>query len=169
MIKVENYYSQETILRGVTKLRNYGGSMSIKRNGRTWLLAAVAVSVLAVGCSTTPAEPQAAPATTVFVTQTPEAPIETAVPPQEVIPTQEPQPAAAKVTVPNGVGKDYQTAQDLWRAAGLIVAPATDALGANRLPIIDSNWVVLSQIPKAGTKVKSGSTITATVKKYTDN
>ena len=155
MIKVENYYSQETILRGVTKLRNYGGSMSIKRNGRTWLLAAVAVSVLAVGCSTTPAEPQAAPTTTVFVTQTPEAPIETAVPPQEVIPTQEPQPAAAKVTVPNGVGKDYQTAQDLWRAAGL-------------LPIIDSNWVVLSQIPKAGTKVESGSTITATVKKYTD-
>ena len=73
-----------------------------------------------------------------------------------------------RVTVPNGVGKDYQTAQDLWRAAGLVVLPATDALGANRLPIIDSNWVVLSQIPKAGTKVQSGSTITATVKKFTD-
>jgi beta-lactam-binding protein with PASTA domain len=67
------------------------------------------------------------------------------------------------------VGKDYQTAQDLWRAAGLIVAPATDALGANRLPVIDSNWVVLSQVPKAGATIDSGSTITATVKKYTDN
>jgi hypothetical protein len=133
-------------------------------------LAIVGLSLTALaGCSTATPAPQAAPATTVFVTQTPEAPIETAVPPQEVVPTQEPQPAAVKVKVPNGVGKDYQTAQDLWRAAGLIVAPATDALGANRIPIIDANWVVLSQIPKAGTTVQSGSTITATVKKFTDD
>lgn len=143
--------------------------MSIKRNERTWLFTAVVVSVLGVGCSTTAPEPQAAPATTVFVTQTPEPPTETALPPQEVVPTQAPPPAAVKVTVPNGVGKDYQAAQDLWRAAGLIVAPATDALGANRLPVIDSNWVVLSQVPKAGATIDSGSTITATVKKYTDN
>ena len=142
--------------------------MSIERSSGTWLFAVVAVSVLAVGCSTTSAEPQAAPATTIFVTQTPEPPKEAAVPTQEVVPTQDPKPTSVRVTVPNGVGKDYQTAQDLWRAAGLVVLPATDALGANRLPIIDSNWVVLSQIPKAGTKVQSGSTITATVKKFTD-
>ena len=142
--------------------------MIVRTNRWSLVFFVVGASSLLVGCSTTATVPQAAPATTVFVTQTPEVPIETAVPPQEVVPTQEPQPAAAKVTVPNGVGKDYQTAQDLWRAAGLIVAPATDALGANRLPVIDSNWVVLSQIPEAGTKVESGSTITATVKKYTD-
>ena len=76
--------------------------------------------------------------------------------------------AAVTVVVPNGVGKDYQTAQDLWRAAGLHVAPATDATGANRLPIIDSNWVVLAQDLKAGSKVPIDSFITATVKKYTD-
>lgn len=74
-----------------------------------------------------------------------------------------------QVLVPDGVGKDYQTAQDLWRAAGLSVAPANDATGANRLPIVDSNWVVLSQEPAAGTSVPNGTSITATVKKYTDS
>jgi hypothetical protein len=64
---------------------------------------------------------------------------------------------------------NYQAAQDLWRAAGLHVAPATDATGANRVPIIDSNWVVLSQDLKAGSMVAAGSFITATVKKYTDS
>jgi hypothetical protein len=92
---------------------------------------------------------------------------------QESPPTVE-APAAAPTTdemivVPNGVGLDYQSAQDLWRAAGLHVAPAIDALGANRLPIIDSNWLVLAQDPEAGTVVPNGSFITATVKKYTDN
>jgi hypothetical protein len=76
--------------------------------------------------------------------------------------------AATVVVVPNGVGMNYQAAQDAWRAAGLHVSPAVDATGANRLPIIDSNWVVLSQNPSSGTRVESGSFIVATVKKYTD-
>jgi hypothetical protein len=63
---------------------------------------------------------------------------------------------------------DYQSAQDIWRAAGMHVAPAIDATGAHRLPVIDSNWLVLSQDPAAGTVVAADSFITATVKKYTD-
>jgi hypothetical protein len=78
-------------------------------------------------------------------------------------------PPATKILVPNGVGADYQTAQDLWRGAGLHVAPAIDATGANRLPVIDSNWVVLAQDPPANTEVDAGTFITATVKKYTDS
>jgi hypothetical protein len=77
-------------------------------------------------------------------------------------------PAAAEIAVPNGVGLNYQAAQDLWRAAGLHVMPAHDATGADRLPIIDSNWVVVAQDLKAGTHVPADSLITATVKKYTD-
>jgi beta-lactam-binding protein with PASTA domain len=77
--------------------------------------------------------------------------------------------APAKVKIPNGVGLDYQSAQDLWRAAGLHVAPAIDATGAHRLPLIDANWVVVSQDPKAGSKVATDSFITATVKKYSDS
>jgi beta-lactam-binding protein with PASTA domain len=70
--------------------------------------------------------------------------------------------------VPDGAGKNYQEAQDLWRAAGLTVLPATDATAAHRLPLIDSNWVVMAQDLKPGTKVTEGASITATVKKYTD-
>ncbi|MFF5077533.1 hypothetical protein ACFY36_10810 [Actinoplanes sp. NPDC000266] len=77
--------------------------------------------------------------------------------------------APAKVKVPSGVGLDYQSAQDLWRSAGLIVAPAKDATGAHRLPVIDANWVVLAQDLKPGSTVESGSLITATVKKYSDD
>lgn len=76
---------------------------------------------------------------------------------------------AAAIKVPNGVGLDYQSAQDLWRSAGLHVSPAKDGTGANRLPVIDANWVVLGQTPKAGSKVPAGSFITATVKKYSDD
>ncbi|AEV85762.1 hypothetical protein ACWT_4740 [Actinoplanes sp. SE50] len=77
--------------------------------------------------------------------------------------------APAMVRVPDGVGRDYQSAQDIWRAAGLIVAPAKDDTGAHRLPVIDANWVVLAQDRKAGSRVRKGSLITATVKKYSDD
>lgn len=76
--------------------------------------------------------------------------------------------APATLVVPSGVGMDYQSAQDLWRGVGLHVAPATDATGRGRLPVIDSNWVVLGQDPAAGRTVEAGTFITATVKKYTD-
>jgi hypothetical protein len=52
--------------------------------------------------------------------------------------------------------------------AGLHVLPAKDATGANRLSVIDSNWVVVSQSPKADATVEVGPFITATVKKDTD-
>ena len=80
-----------------------------------------------------------------------------------------PAPAApSSVLVPNAIGKDYQTAQDLWRAAGLHVAPAIDALGAHRVAVLDSNWVVLSQSPAPGSSVPTDTAITATIKKFTD-
>src|SRR6185312_10027278 len=77
-------------------------------------------------------------------------------------------PRPAKIVVPDGVGMDYQSAQDLWRSAGLIVAPATDATGANRIPFLDSNWIVLDQDLTAGTTVARNTAITATIKKFTD-
>ena len=76
---------------------------------------------------------------------------------------------SAKIKVPSAVGKDYQSAQDLWRGLGLVVGVAKDATGAHRIPILDSNWVVVSQEPAAGTEVAQGTVITATVKKYSDD
>ncbi|GLY03752.1 hypothetical protein Acsp01_41310 [Actinoplanes sp. NBRC 101535] len=116
------------------------------------------LAVAACGSPDDPAEP--APVVTTTVVTTSAAPESTT--------TSAPAPKAAKIKVPDGVGLDYQSAQDLWRAAGLHVAPAKDATGANRLPVIDANWVVLSQDPKAGTTVEADSFITATVKKNTD-
>ena len=133
------------------------------------------VTVLALGCAGCGGS--AAPAVTVTATQTAtvaptpsDSPTpESATPePESTAPSVEASSAAAQITVPNAVGKDYQSAQDIWRAAGLHVAVATDATGANRLPVIDSNWVVLAQSPKAGAKVPADTFITATVKKYTD-
>jgi hypothetical protein len=76
--------------------------------------------------------------------------------------------APSSVLVPNAIGKDYQTAQDLWRAVGLHVAPGIDALGAHRVAVLDSNWVVLSQSPAPGSSVPTDTAITATIKKFTD-
>lgn len=135
-----------------------------------WLVSSICALAL-VGCSSTS---PAAPPATVTVTPTPvvtvtETPAESPSTPDASTPAPEATASEeSSVKVPNGVGMNYQAAQDLWRAAGLVVLPATDATGANRLPIIDSNWVVLAQDLKPGSKVASGAGITATVKKYTD-
>ena len=140
---------------------------------RSWALTA-ALAVAAVGLAGCDPEADAGtatgqPAPTVTVTATHATPATQTTQPTE--PTRTAQTgatAATTVATPNGVGMNYQAAQDAWRAAGLHVSPAVDATGANRLPIIDSNWVVLSQDPAAGTRVEAGSFIVATVKKYTD-
>lgn len=134
----------------------------------------VALLGSAVGCSPAQRTPVSAPSTPAASVNLPApttpAPTTPALP-SPAGPAAEPSSVAggaAKVSVPNGVGMNYQQAQDLWRGAGLHVAPAIDGTGANRLPVIDSNWVVLSQNPPAGAVVDRGSFITATVKKYTD-
>lgn len=76
--------------------------------------------------------------------------------------------AATCVKVANVVGKNYQTAQDIWRAQGFSVSPAKDGLGLGRLSWKDKNWKVTAQSPKAGTCVKKKSSVRATIVKYTD-
>ncbi len=78
-------------------------------------------------------------------------------------------PFAGKcVVLKNVVGKNYQKAQDIWRAQGFVVLPAKDATGQGRLPWIDSSWFVTAQKPSAGTCVKKNAGVRATVKKYSD-
>lgn len=126
-----------------------------------------AVGLAGCGSKTGTDAGQPAPTVTVTTTQT----TRTAQSPTATEPARTASAGAATATTvatPNGVGMNYQAAQDAWRAAGLHVSPAVDATGAKRLPVIDSNWVVLSQDPPAGTRVAAGSFIVATVKKYTD-
>src|SRR5690242_12736416 len=158
------------------------GSVAVRGIGVGMALAVMTASVAACGAASTPAASPAA------ATQAPAAPASPASPtadvttavtsaaakPSSATPSTAKAVVAAKTTaatvrVPNGVGLDYQSARDRWRAAGLHVAPAEDATGAHRLPIIDANWVVLKQDRKAGSKVPAGTFIRATVKKYSDD
>jgi len=72
------------------------------------------------------------------------------------------------VVLKNVVRKNYQLAQDIWRNQGFVINPAKDSLGLKRWPVIDSNWFVVSQYPKAGTCLRKGASVTASVRKYTD-
>ncbi|MBJ7281402.1 MAG: PASTA domain-containing protein [Rhodoluna sp.] len=76
--------------------------------------------------------------------------------------------AATCVKVKSVIGKNYQTAQDIWRAQGFAVLPAKDGTGRGRSAWIDSNWFVTGQTPKAGSCVKKYSGVRATILKYTD-
>ena len=79
-----------------------------------------------------------------------------------------PAQAASCIKVKSVVGKNYQTAQDIWRGQGLWVMPAKDGKGWGRMSWSDRNWKVIAQSPKAGTCVKKNSNVRATIIKYTD-
>ncbi|MBP2321676.1 beta-lactam-binding protein with PASTA domain [Kibdelosporangium banguiense] len=70
--------------------------------------------------------------------------------------------------VPNVVGMDHQDAQNALQAAGFYVLGEEDATGRNRKLIIDHNWVVVEQIPKAGTVLDPKQRITLRSKKKDD-
>lgn len=53
--------------------------------------------------------------------------------------------------VPDVVGRNHQEAQDTLQAAGFHNLGEEDATGRGRLLIVDSNWVVVEQVPRAGT------------------
>lgn len=76
--------------------------------------------------------------------------------------------AASCIKVKSVVGKNYQTAQDIWRAQSFAVLPAIDGKGWGRMAWIDSNWKVTKQYPKAGTCLKKYGSVRATIIKYTD-
>ena len=133
-----------------------------------------ALPLLLAGCAgstpSTPVQPVTVTATSTVTETVSAAPAKTsAAPAAAAARTSIAPPADSNITVPNGIGLNYQEAQDSWRAAGLHVAPANDATGANRLPVLDSNWVVVGQDLKPGSKVAADSFITAAVKKYTDD
>jgi hypothetical protein len=127
-------------------------------------------SVLVTGCGS--GGQQTVVTVTATATETTQAPAPASSSPEPVAsaPSEAatPQSTPSTIKVPDGVGMNYQDAQDMWRAAGLIVLPATDATGANRIPVLDSNWFVVAQDLKPGSKVPVDTGITATVKKYTD-
>ncbi len=72
-------------------------------------------------------------------------------------PTEEPTPEATEepetFKMPKLVGENLQLAQDRLQARGSYVLTQEDALGLNRFQVLDSNWKVCSQKPRAGKRV----------------
>lgn len=123
-----------------------------------------ASAVLAAGCGSS--EPAAEPAPAVTVTETAPAPTESASkgggepaesPPAVV--------GGEKIKVPNVVGQNHQAAQNAMQEAGLFMLAEEDATGQGRMLLMDRNWVVVKQDPKAGTVVDANATITLYSKK----
>ncbi|MFZ4431494.1 MAG: PASTA domain-containing protein [Phycisphaerales bacterium] len=80
-------------------------------------------------------------------------------PPPTVAPA--PPPAAL---MPDVVCFDLQYAQDTIQAAGVFFSRSTDATGAGRSQILDSNWTVVAQSPPPGTPIGEGDPVLSVVK-----
>jgi hypothetical protein len=55
--------------------------------------------------------------------------------------------------MPNLVGKDLQTAQNTVQTYGVFYSISHDLLGS-RHQVVDSNWIVCNQTPRAGSTVR---------------
>lgn len=75
---------------------------------------------------------------------------------------------AAKIVVPNVVGKDLQFAQDTMQAAGLYHLTSHDSTGQARSQVLDRNWQVTDQTPPAGSTVAADQLIDLGARKFTD-
>lgn len=126
---------------------------------RRRLILLVMCGALIAGCG---GEQESAAPETVTVERTAEP---TPAPTEEAPPAEEEAASGGSITVPDVVGEDHQLAQDTMQAAGLYNLAEEDATGQGRAMLLDRNWEVVSQSPKAGTKVAEDRTITLRAKK----
>jgi len=57
--------------------------------------------------------------------------------------------------VPDVVGMNLQSAQDTLQAAGFTPLRSHDAKSLNRSQMLDRNWIVVDQSPRAGTRISN--------------
>lgn len=68
-------------------------------------------------------------------------------------------PATERKQVPSFVGMGLQSAQDAAQAQGFYALTSHDALGRDRMQVLDRNWKVCSQNVAAGTTVATDTTL----------
>jgi hypothetical protein len=122
-----------------------------KRPGVVGLGVLVAVGL--VGCKaedTAPAAASTPPAVTTSAAPPPTT--EAAVQPVAPPPTTEAAPRPVNFAMPNFVGTDLQTAQNLVQSNGVFLSLSHDLLGS-RNQLVDSNWMVCDQNVPAGQQV----------------
>ena len=77
--------------------------------------------------------------------------------------------APEKFTMPKLVGENLQLAQDILQKKGSYLLDQEDALGLDRVQVLDSNWQVCKQSPKAGQKVTVDAMVTLSSVKLTED
>lgn len=146
---------------------------------RVVILMLVCIGLVLSGCGNSKQASSPQTVTVIERTVTADAPAAESAPPAEAPPAEAPpadEPSASqegsggsgssgKIRVPNVVGKDHQLAQDTMQGAGLYKLAEEDATGQGRSLLIDRNWTVVSQAPKAGSMVSEDRTITLRSKK----
>lgn len=70
----------------------------------------------------------------------------------------------ATAIMPNVVCMNLQAAQNLIQDAGVFFSTSSDASGAGRMQINDSNWIVVAQTPAPGTTFGEGDADLSVVK-----
>ena len=71
--------------------------------------------------------------------------------------------------MPKLVGENLQLAQDILQKEGSYLLDQEDALGLDRIQVMDSNWHVCKQSPKAGKKVPVDTMVTLASVKLTED
>ena len=66
--------------------------------------------------------------------------------------------------MPDVMCMNLQDAQDTIQANGVFFSGSFDATGQGRMQMVDSNWVVVSQDPPAGTPIVEGQANLGAVK-----
>lgn len=85
------------------------------------------------------------------------------------VPTLVPPSASVRSSaVPDVVGMTHQEAQDAMQKAGFHYLTEEDATGQGRLLVSDRNWVVVEQVPAAGTVAPQSEKVLLRSKKKTD-
>jgi hypothetical protein len=130
---------------------------------RSWFIVVVVIAALTVIGSalskkdetdTTPAPVAATSPSQQVETPAPSTPAAPPVvpTPAAVVPTQAPQAAAVNFAMPDFVGMDLQSAQNLVQTNGVFFSQSHDLLGS-RTQLVDSNWLVCDQNIPAGQQV----------------
>jgi hypothetical protein len=131
---------------------------------------AALTAVVVAGCgSSDTADTASAPSSTMSAPRTTPAPLTTVALPPAPATRADPAPAAAPApavvaVMPSVVCMNLQSAQNLIQEAGVFFSRSTDATGAGRSQIVDSNWVVVGQTPLPGAPVTEGEAMLSAVK-----
>ena len=92
----------------------------------------------------------------------------TAAPEITAAPTTTAAPAATAI-MPDVVCMNLQAAQNKIQENGVFYSDSFDATGEGRMQINDSNWIVVSQTPSAGSPITEGSANLGAVKEGEPN